>query len=283
MSSTPTIKLNNGIDVPALAFGTGTALYGKNCADSIKLAIQSGFTHLDGAQAYRNEEFLGEGVKASGKPRSELYIVTKLKPGVKPTEVKASLVESLRLFGLDFVDLFLIHTPPKDDTLQELWQAMEGVHADGLAKSIGVSNFMLDHLKTIMQTAKIVPAVNQIELHPYDWKDVEAVVKYGLENGVVPASYGGLSSLFRAAGGPVDQALLPITERLQKVSGKPVTSSQVLFKWLLHKGAIVVTTSSKEARIKEYLETALVPDLTVEEIQSIDEAGAKQPQMFFKR
>ncbi|KAF7338142.1 Aldo-ket-red domain-containing protein [Mycena venus] len=326
MSAT-TVKLNDGTEVPAIAYGTGTALFGKDCANSIKLAIECGFTHLDGAQAYGNEAFLGEGIRAAGKPRSELYIVTKLKPGLKAADVKPSLVESLQKFGMsyrrfqitvlrfltgplgiEFVDLFLIHAPPRgptkpeDGTIQDLWHAMETVHAEGLAKSIGVSNFTVNDLKAILPSAKIVPSVNQIEIHPsapptclpynvtemfhrYIWKDAaEPIVKYGRENGnITPASYGGLSPLVRAAGGPVDEVLPPIVERLGKVQGKPVTPAQVLSKWVSHKGAIVVTTSSKEARIKEYLEASNVPDLTAEEIQAIDDAGAKQQKRFFMR
>ncbi|KAJ7905707.1 oxidoreductase [Mycena olivaceomarginata] len=245
--SIPTVKLNDGSEIPAIAFGTGTALFGKDCTDAIRLAINSGFTHLDGAQAYNNEAFLGDGIKAAGKPRSELYLVTKLKPGLKAADVKTSLIDSLQKLGVDFVDLFLIHAPPRgpvkpeDGTIQDLWHAMEAVHTEGLAKSIGVSNFTVEDLKAIAGS-KIAPAVNQIELHPYIWKAAEPIVKYGRENGgTVPASYGGLSPLVRAAGGPVDEVLPPIAERLGKALGKPVTPAQVLSKWVSHKGAIVVT------------------------------------------
>ncbi|KAJ7172291.1 NADP-dependent oxidoreductase domain-containing protein [Mycena filopes] len=286
--SPATVTLNDGTQIPAIAFGTGTALFGRDAENSIKLAINLGFTHLDGAQAYDNEDSLGAGIKAAGKPRSELYIVTKLKSGLGAAQVKPSLVESLRKLGVDYVDLFLIHSPrplkPEDGTLQELWQAMEAVHAEGLAKSIGVSNFTVDDLKAILPGAKIIPSVNQIEIHPYVWKAVEPTVVYGRENGnITPASYGGLTPLVRAAGGPVDLVLPPIVERLTEVLGKPVTPAQVLSKWVSHKGAIVVTTSSKEARIKEYLETSQVPDLTAEEIQAIDDAGAKLHKRIFMR
>ncbi|KAK7031855.1 Aldo-ket-red domain-containing protein [Favolaschia claudopus] len=285
MSTIPTIKLNDGNAVPAIAFGTGSKLFGQDCASSVQLAIDCGFTHLDGAQVYGNEAFLGEGIKRSGKARSELFIVTKLQPGTKPREVRASLVESLRKLGLDFVDLFLIHSPlmkPEDGTLQELWKAMEAVHAEGLAKSIGVSNFMIDDLKAVLSVAKVVPSVNQMELHPYTWKDAGLAVEYGLANGgITPASYGGLSSIFRAAGGPVDQVVTPMVERLSKEYGKSVTPAHVLFKWILQKGGIVVTTSSKEERLKEYLETFQAPDLTAEDIRAIDQAGTEKSERFY--
>ncbi|KAF7304961.1 Aldo-ket-red domain-containing protein [Mycena kentingensis (nom. inval.)] len=285
-----TVHLNNGAKVPAIGFGTGTALFGKDCAASVERAIKAGFVHLDGAQAYKNEEFLGAGIRAAGKPRDELYIVTKLKEGSLPNEVKPSLVESLQKLGVDYVDLFLIHSPSPKGTskpntdLLELWQAMEAVHAEGLAKSIGVSNFKLVDLQAILPGAKIVPAVNQIEMHPYVWKAAEPVVRYGLENGnITPASYGGLTPLVRAAGGPVDAVLPAIIDRLTKESGKPVSAGQVLGKWVLQKGAILLTTSSKEERLKEYLGTTEVPDLTDAEIQTIDDAGAKLHKRVFMR
>ncbi|KAJ7709715.1 NADP-dependent oxidoreductase domain-containing protein [Mycena rosella] len=240
--SNPTIKLNDNTEVPSIAYGCGTALFNKDCTSSIKQAIDCGFFHLDGAQAYGNEQFLGAGIKAAGKARSELYIVTKLKSGVGSgtAQVKASLVESLQKLGA--VDLYLIHSPrplAENGTLPELWAAMEAVHAEGLAKSIGA----------ILQGAKI-PCVNQIEIHPLD------------------------------AGGPVDEVLLPIVERLSKAFGKPVTAAQVLGKWVSQKGAFTVTgvvegTSSKEDRLKEYLETF--------KIEAIDAAGAKLHKRIFMK
>ncbi|KAJ7120496.1 oxidoreductase [Mycena crocata] len=287
-ATTPTVKLNDGTEIPSIGFGCGTALFGQDCASSVKLAIDCGFTHLDGAQVYGNEQSLGAGIQAARKLRSELYIVTKLKPGLGAARVREALVESLQKLGVEFVDLFLVHSPrplePKDGTLAELWAAMEAVHAEGLAKSIGVSNFTVEDLKAILPGAKVIPSVNQIELHPYIWKAAEPIVKYGRENGkITPASYGGLTPLVRAVGGPVDEVLPPIVERLSHVLGKPVTAAQVLSKWVSQKGAIVVTTSSKEARIKEYLEAFKVPDLTVEEIQDIDDAGAKLHKRVFMR
>ncbi|KAJ6623488.1 NADP-dependent oxidoreductase domain-containing protein [Mycena sp. CBHHK59/15] len=285
-SMTSTIKLNDGTEIPSLAFGTGTALYGRDAEKAIKLAIDNGFTHLDGAQVYGNEASLGAGIKASGRPRSELYVVTKLKSGLGHDKVRESLIESLEKLGLENVDLFLIHSPAgfTDEELKQLWQAMEAVHVEGLAKSIGVSNFRVQHLKAILPGAKIIPSVNQIELHPYVWKAAEPIVKYGLEKGnITPASYSGLTPLVRVVGGPVDEVLPPITERLGKVLGKPVSQGQVLSKWVLQKGAIVVTTSTKQARIKEYLETSQVPDLTAEEVEAIDTAGAKLYKREFMR
>ena len=157
--------LNDGSQIPRLAFGTGTALYQKDAADFVRIAIENNFIHLDGAQMYNNEDSMGAGIKASGKPRSELFVVTKLNTLQPGQTVKESLKISLAKLGLDYVDLFLIHTPAqgrKENSLSQLWEGMEEVKQAGLAKSIGVSNFKVEDLKVILQSAKIVPSVNQV-------------------------------------------------------------------------------------------------------------------------
>ena len=155
-----TIPLNDGTQIPWLAFGTGTALFGRDTSDLICKAIANGITHLDGAQVYDNEESLGAGIKASGRQRSELYIVTKLKKtGVG---VREALEGSLKRLGVDFVDLYLIHMPLEYvGQLQEVWADMQEVQKAGLTKSIGVSNFGVKQLEEILSTGGAIPAVNQ--------------------------------------------------------------------------------------------------------------------------
>ncbi|KAF7323144.1 Aldo-ket-red domain-containing protein [Mycena chlorophos] len=288
--SSVSFTLNDGTIVPGIGFGTGTALFGKDCAGQVKQAIDAGFVHLDGAQAYNNEESLSEGIKLSGKPRSELFIVTKLRPGALAEHVKPAFDASLKKLGVDFVDLFLVHCPiamkagdPQPD-LPEVWHEVEAIHAQGLAKSIGVSNFRIPHLQAILPTAKVIPSVNQLEIHPYVWKTVEPIVKFGVENGnITAASYGGLTPIVRAAGGPLDPVLATVAERLTKEFGKPVSPGQVLSKWVLQKKIILVTTSSKEERLREYLQTAELPDLTEAEIAEIDTVGAKLHKRVFMK
>lgn len=139
-STGTTISLNDSTSVPWIAFGTGTALYGQDVADAVKTAVDGGFTHLDGAQIYLNEDSLGKGIADSGKPRSELYITTKLTKlqilQARGQNVKEALQESLKKIGTDYVDLFLVHVPSHGDRLKEVWKAMEGVKKDGLAKCV---------------------------------------------------------------------------------------------------------------------------------------------------
>jgi diketogulonate reductase-like aldo/keto reductase len=166
---TKLFNLNNGATIPWLGFGTGTALYGRDAANLVRLAIDNKITHLDGAQMYNNEDTLGAGIKASGKPRSELFVTTKLAKLAPGQTVKESLKASLNKLGLDYVDLFLIHDPTpatKEGKLSQWWQGMEEVQREGLAKSIGVSNFRVEDLKVILDSGKIVPAVNQAGFLP---------------------------------------------------------------------------------------------------------------------
>jgi diketogulonate reductase-like aldo/keto reductase len=276
-----TITLNDSNTVPWIAYGTGTALFAKDVANYVKTAIASGFIHLDGAQVYANEESLGAGIAASGKSRSELYVTTKLGKLAEGESVEASLKGSLQKLGLDYVDLFLIHWPtPHEGRLQEVWKEMEKVKKDGLAKSIGVSNFKVNHLKQILDGATIKPAVNQIEYHPYLYKATEPIVDFCQEHNIVIASFGGLTPIVRTKG-PLDTILPTIRGRLEKTRGEPVTEGQVLLKWLQAKNILIVTTSTKEERIKEYLDTVNVPPLTPEEIQIIDDTGSKFHNRFF--
>jgi len=157
---TTTFTLNDGTRIPWLAFGTGTALFSRDSKHLISLAIANGITHIDGAQAYRNEESMGEGMRASGKPRSELYVVTKLKNEGK--SVRQSLEGSLKRLGLDHVDLYLVHTPLEyQGRLKQVWAEMEEVQKAGLTTSIGVSNFGVKDLGEILAEGSVVPAVNQ--------------------------------------------------------------------------------------------------------------------------
>jgi diketogulonate reductase-like aldo/keto reductase len=164
---TKSFTLNDGSKIPWLAFGTGTALSYKDATESVRVAIENNITHLDCAQWYNNEEGLGAGIKASKKPRSEIFVVTKINILQPNQTIKESLKISLAKLDLDYVDLFLIHTPAqgrKENSLSQWWEGMEEVKHAGLAKSIGVSNFKVEDLEVILKTAKVIPSVNQVGL-----------------------------------------------------------------------------------------------------------------------
>jgi diketogulonate reductase-like aldo/keto reductase len=155
-------KLNDGKAIPWLAIGTGTALYGQDATKSITEAINSGVTHLDGAQVYGNESSLGAGIAASGVARSNLFVTTKLGSIPNGKTVVDTLKESLGKLQLDYVDLFLIHAPFEHSDLLSVWKGMEEAHKAGLAKSIGVSNHRVKDLEKILSGGTVVPAVNQV-------------------------------------------------------------------------------------------------------------------------
>lgn len=164
--------LNDGTRIPALGFGTGTALYSQDASAFVRQAIETGITHLDGAQAYGNEETLGKGVVLSKKPRSELFITTKLKRLDPGQTVKDTLVDSLKKLGVDYVDLFLIHDPTphqKEGRLPDVWSQVEALKDEGLAKSVGVSNFKVEDLNEILPGAKIIPSINQVGRKSHDF------------------------------------------------------------------------------------------------------------------
>ncbi len=157
------ITLNDGKQIPWLGFGTGTALYGKDAASFVQVAISNGVTHLDGAQLYGNEDTLGAGIAASGKARSELFVTTKLGKIPDGQTVRDTLVESLKKLRLDHVDLFLIHMPTHHEgKLKSVWKEFEEIQKEGLAKSIGVSNFRVKDLEQVLESATVIPAVNQV-------------------------------------------------------------------------------------------------------------------------
>ncbi|KAL6300133.1 Aldo/keto reductase [Sparassis latifolia] len=263
------IPLNDNNTIPWLAFGTGTALNGRDAEELVALAISNGILHLDGAQSYRNEESLGAGLAVSGKPRSSLFVTTKL------GKIPAGQT-------LDYVDLFLVHSPKNHEgELNSVWKQVEELQKEGLAKSIGVSNFRVQDFEEISKGASVVPAVNQIEYHPYVLKADQPVIEYMKKQNILPTSFGGLSPITRVKDGQLDPVLKPIRARVELTARETATDGQVLQLWLRAKGIPAITTSTKEERIKEYWAVQTLPRLTTEEVDAIDEAGSKAHHRFF--
>ncbi|CCM00716.1 uncharacterized protein FIBRA_02756 [Fibroporia radiculosa] len=279
-----TITLNDGNKIPWLGFGTGTAFFGKDAEDATRMAIEHDLLHLDGAQLYKNEESLGAAIAASGKPRSSFYITTKLEKISLGRTVRDMLVTSLEKLRLGFVDLFLIHFPIEhEQPLSAIWKQFEDVQKEGLTRSIGVSNFRIQDFEAILDKANVIPAVNQIEYHPYVFNANQSVMKYMKEKNILPASYGGLSPVIRFRGGTLDPVLISVAGRVSKTAGQTVTEGQVLQLWLKAKQIPVITTTSKAERVQEYLAAEALPDLTLEEVSAIDEAGTKVHHRYFAK
>ncbi|KAL1941285.1 hypothetical protein VTO73DRAFT_7497 [Trametes versicolor] len=272
-----TLPLNDGRTIPWLAFGTGTALLRRDAAVEVCNAIEHGIVHLDGAQLYGNEDSLGAGIAAAGRPRAELFVTTKIADLLEGQTVRDTLVESLKKLRLDYVDLFLLHSPMRTlkGRVKEAWLELEALQKEGLARSIGVSNFRIQDIEEVLEVGTVVPAVNQIEYHPYVFKASQPVLEFGKKHGILATSYCGLVPLTRHTGGPVDPVLASIRERLVKDTGREVTTGQVLGLWLRYQGIPQITTSSKLERVKEYIATESLPDLTPEEVQQINDEGSK--------
>ncbi|KAG6816538.1 hypothetical protein H0H87_005315 [Tephrocybe sp. NHM501043] len=260
------VKLNDGNEIPAIAFGSGSALYGKDAADYVVQAIEAGFSHLDTAQVYKNEESVGVAIRESGLSRDELFVTTKYWSG----PIQQSARESLSKLGLKYVDLYLIHQPYLiAHDFERSWKELEQIKEDGLAKSIGVSNFNLEQLQTIVKSARIKPAVNQIQFHPYNYAQHKSLLEYSAKHGIVTEAYGSLAPLTKFPGGPVEEPVNAAAKRLG------ITPNQVIFAWVKAKGVVIVTTSSKKSRLEEYLAVGDLSSLTKDEIAAIDQAGAK--------
>ncbi len=241
MTVTP-ITLNDGHTIPQLGFG----VFRVDPDDTQRIvsdALEVGYRHIDTAAIYGNEVGVGAAIAASGIPRDELFVTTKLYNTDQGTESAFDAMDlSLQKLGLDYVDLYLIHWPvPKRDVFVESWRALEKLAADGRARSIGVSNFLVPHLKRLLAETDTVPAVNQIELHPYHQQP--AVTTFGAEHGIATEAWGPL--------GQGKYPLLELPEIVAIAAARGKTPAQVVLRWHIQQGHIVFPKSNNRDRIRE--------------------------------
>ena len=245
MANIPLIELNDGHRIPQLGYGV-FKVPADDTERAVSEALEVGYRHIDTAAIYGNEKGVGAAIAASGIARDELYITTKLwNDRHHGDEPDRAIAESLDKLGLDAVDLYLVHwpTPAKDDYVHA-WEKMVGIRERGLARSIGVSNYLVEHLDRIVAATEVVPSVNQIELHPaYQQREITA---WAAAHGTVIESWGPLGQgkydLFAAA---------PIAEAAA-ATGK--TPAQVVLRWHLQKGFVVFPKSVRRARLEENLD-----------------------------
>jgi 2,5-diketo-D-gluconate reductase A len=234
------VKLNNGVEMPLLGFGVFQVTDLEECERSVVDAINTGYRLIDTAAAYGNEEAVGRAINRSGVNREELFITTKLwvqDTGYEPT--KKAFEKSLKRLGLDYLDLYLIHQPYGD--VYGCWSAMEELYGEGRIRAIGVSNFHPDRVMDLIVHNKLVPAVNQIETHPFH-QQIETQ-KFLEENKVQIESWGpfaeGKNNLFS------NELLLSIGKKYNK------TVAQVVLRWLTQRGVVAIPKSVRKERIKE--------------------------------
>jgi 2,5-diketo-D-gluconate reductase A len=241
----PTIELNDGRAIPQLGFGV-FQIPPDETERATSVALETGYRHIDTAEMYANEKGVGDALRASGLDRADVFITSKLNNGFhEPDKARKAFAQTLSELGSDYVDLFLIHWPLPTlygGDFVSTWKTLEEFQADGRARSIGVSNFQVAHLQRLAAETDVVPAVNQIELHPYFQNgEVEA---YGRAHGIVTQAWSPI-----AQGGVLGEPVLQeIAERLGK------SPAQVVLRWHIERGYIVFPKSTTPARIKENFE-----------------------------
>ena len=244
MTQVPDIQLNNGVEIPQFGFGV-FQVPPDETAETVRGALDAGYRHIDTARMYQNEEGVGQAIAASGLPRDELFITTKLNNDSHGYDTaQRAMDESLKKLGLEYVDLFLIHWPrPRENRYVETWKAFEKIASDGKARSIGVSNFTVAHLERLAAETGTVPAVNQVELHP---RLVQTALRnYHVEHGIATEAWSPI-----AKGGDLltDGTVKALAEKYGK------TPAQVVLRWHLQLGNIVFPKSMKPERMRENID-----------------------------
>ena len=245
MTDIPKIKLNDGNEIPQLGFGV-FQVPPEDTARVVAEVLAVGYRHIDTAQMYGNERGVGEAVRNSDLDRAEVFVTSKLgNHRHRPDEARSAFDRSLERLVFDYLDLFLIHWPLPtlyDGDFVSTWKTLEEFHSDGRARSIGVSNFQVDHLERLAAETDTVPAVNQIELHPY-FQNAE-VRAYGSEHGIATEAWSPI-----AQGQVLDDPV--ITEIAEALGRSP---AQVVLRWHLQHGNIVFPKSTTPARMRENFE-----------------------------
>jgi 2,5-diketo-D-gluconate reductase A len=242
MDAVPSIPLNDGTSIPQLGFGV-FQIEPADTVQAVTRALAAGYRHIDTAQMYGNEKQVGEGVRASGLDRGEIYVTSKLNNGFhRPDDARAAFDRTMADLDLGYLDLFLIHWPLPtryDGDYVSTWKVLEELKADGRVRSIGVSNFQVAHLERLAAETGTVPAVNQIEVHPYLTN--EQVRAYDRAHDIATEAWSPI-----AQGGVLgDPTIVRIAERVGR------TPAQVVLRWHIERGDIVFPKSTTPSRITE--------------------------------
>jgi 2,5-diketo-D-gluconate reductase A len=241
--ASPALTLNNGVEIPQLGFGV-FQISTDDIEPAVSSALEAGYRHIDTAAVYGNEEGVGKAIRASGLGRDDIFVTTKVWNTEQGHDSALTALDaSLDRLGLDFVDLYLIHWPtPGRDRYVETWLALEKAYADGRVRAIGVSNFQPSHLRRLQAEGTVLPAVNQVELHPTFGQAELAQVHR--EMGIVTESWSPLGQA-----GDLDNATVAeIATRLDR------TPAQVIIRWHLQQGFVVIPKSVTPERIRSNLD-----------------------------
>jgi 2,5-diketo-D-gluconate reductase A len=241
VATVPTIRLNNGVEIPQLGFGV-YQVPPEDTADAVSTALEIGYRHIDTAEMYGNEKGVGEAVARSGVDRGEVFVTSKLNNGFhRRDDALRAFDQSLGDLGFEYLDLFLVHWPLPgiDVDYVETWKAMEEIYASGRARAIGVSNFQAHHLRRLFAQAQVRPAVNQIEVHPYLAQ--EELRAFDADHEIVTEAWS-----------PIAQGKVlgdPVVQRVAERSGR--TPAQVVLRWHVQRGDVVFPKSVSRERMQE--------------------------------
>jgi len=265
------VTLNNGVEMPILGFGVYQVPDAEECERSVSQAIETGYRLIDTAAVYQNEEAVGNAVKKSGVPREEIFVTTKLWVSDAGYEnAKRAFEKSLRKLQLDYLDLYLIHQPYGD--VYGAWRAMEELYREGVIKAIGISNFPPDRVMDFIVHNEVVPAVNQIETHPFHQQT--ETQKFLSENNVQIESWGpfaeGRNNIFQ------NELLVSIAGKYEK------TVAQVILRWLIQREVVVIPKSVRKERIVENFEVFNF-ELSVEDMDKVATLDTKASLFFDHR
>jgi 2,5-diketo-D-gluconate reductase A len=254
-----TRELADGRSIPLLGLGVWQVDNSQECIDAVRWALELGYRHIDTAQAYGNEESVGQGLRESGVPREEVFITTKFFPSRKDPFAEAQ--RSLERLGVDHVDLYIIHWPQGGPTWA--WPGMEQAREAGYARSIGVSNFSADELRQLHEVATLRPVVDQVQFSPYEYR--RGLLEVCIENRIALEAYSPLGTGRHLSSDTVTQ----IAERLGR------TPAQVLLRWCVERGIPVIPKSTHRERIAEnaQLFDFRLSDEDVAELDALDSTG----------
>ena len=272
VNGVPDISLNDGNTIPQFGFGV-FQIPPQETAQAVGKALEVGYRHIDTAEMYGNEAEVGQGIRASGLDRREVFVTSKLNNGFhRPGDARKAFESTLQALKFDYLDLFLIHWPLPTlygGDLVSTWKVLEEFRRDGRAKSIGVSNFQVPHLERLAAEAEVVPAVNQIEVHPYFGN--EEVRAYGKAHNIITEAWSPIAQ------GKVldDPTVVDIAEQVGR------TPAQVVLRWHVQRGDVVFPKSTTPERIEEnfHIFDFALDAATMDRISSLDqgEAGRQGP------
>lgn len=271
MSSIPNVTLNNGVAMPVLGFGVFQMSDPAECEQAVVDAIAAGYRLIDTAASYGNEEAVGRGIARAGVPREDLFITTKLWiQDAGEGKTRRAFERSLSRLGLDYLDLYLIHQPYND--VYGAWRDMEALYREGVTRAIGVSNFQPDRIMDLIVHNEIVPAVNQIEVHPFHQRiETQAFLQ---ENGVQTEGWAPFAE------GKHDLFTNAVLSEIADAHGKSV--AQVVLRWLTERGVVAIPKSVRRERIEENI-NVFDFDLSPEEMDAIAGLDLKESSFFDHR